>query len=127
MTEFSEVRFEGLEEASRTLAVAARIPALVRSTRGEHHCATHGSLRRPGSRWSLPPLANRTRVGAAPRSRRLAPAAQRRGRFHLRGFGRDLRCASGARGHLRVGGIPGRKRDGRAGGKLGGRDLLAWL
>src|SRR5215203_204277 len=126
-TEFSETRFEGLEEASTTLAVAARISALARSTRGKAHCATDGSLRRPGSRWSLPPLANRARVGASPRSSPIAPAPQRRCRLHLRGFGRDLRRAAGARGHLRVGGIPGRKRDGRGGGQRDGRDLLAGL
>src|SRR5215210_1220875 len=126
-TKFSEPRSEGLEEASTTLAVAARIPALVGSTRGERHRVTHGSLRRLGGRWGLPPLARRVRVGASPRASPIAPAPQRRCRFHLRGFGRDLRRAPGARGHLRVGGIPGRKRDGRAGGQRDGRDLLAWL
>jgi hypothetical protein len=34
LTAFSESRFDGLKEASTTLGVAARIPALVGSTRG---------------------------------------------------------------------------------------------
>jgi len=34
MAEFSEPRFDGLKEASTTLEVAARIPALVVSERG---------------------------------------------------------------------------------------------
>src|SRR5215212_2069301 len=128
LTEFSELRrFESLKEAGTTPEVAARILALVGSTKGDLHFATHGSLRRLGRRWGLPHLARRVRVGAPTRARSLAPTTQRRGRFHLRRPWRDLRRAPSARGHHRVGGIPGRKRDRRAGGQRDGRDLLAWL
>src|SRR5918994_7029895 len=73
--------------------------------KGEVLCATHRSLWRTRDRGCLPRRARRAGVGAAPRSRYLAPAPQRRRWLHLRSAGRDLRRSAGARGYRRVGGI----------------------